>query len=80
MRFCAYKDILGVPRTGLHSYRLFDIAVVDVLLTFLGAWLISRITGMGYLRTLIAVFLLGIFLHWLFCVDTTVGRFLGLVY
>ena len=32
--FCKYKDILGEPKKGLHSYRVFDIAVVDILLTF----------------------------------------------
>ena len=32
--FCKYKDVLGEPKKGLHSYRVFDIAVMDVLLTF----------------------------------------------
>ena len=31
--FCKYKDILGKPGEGVHSYRLFDIAVIDVVLT-----------------------------------------------
>ena len=33
--FCKYKDIFGKPKTGLHSYRIFNIAVVDFLLTIL---------------------------------------------
>lgn len=32
-----YKDIFGKPMTGLHKYRIFDIAVVDVAATILGA-------------------------------------------
>jgi hypothetical protein len=31
--FCKYADIFGKPGTGLHSFRLYDFAVVDVLLT-----------------------------------------------
>ena len=31
--FCKYKDILGKPGEGVHSYRLFDIAIIDVVLT-----------------------------------------------
>ena len=35
--FCKYKDILGIPKTGLHSYRVFNIAIMDVVFTFLFA-------------------------------------------
>ncbi len=88
-RPCQYKNIFGAPRTGAHSYRLFNIAIVDVILTFLGAGLIWYLTPRGsngqysysysYWKILIGFFGLGIFLHWLFCVDTTVNSFLGLV-
>ena len=30
---CDYKNILGEPNKGLHKYRIFNIAIVDVLLT-----------------------------------------------
>ena len=33
--FCKYKDSLGKPKKGLHSYRVFDIAVIDVLFTLI---------------------------------------------
>ena len=33
--FCKYKDILGKPGEGLHSYRIYNISVLDVLFTFL---------------------------------------------
>jgi len=36
-----YKDIFGKPNEGVHSYRLFDVAIVDLLLTILLAFLIS---------------------------------------
>jgi len=38
--FCKYKDSLGIPKKGLHSYRVYDIAIMDVLFTFLLAKLI----------------------------------------
>ena len=38
---CKYKDILGKVGQGVHSYRLFGIAIVDVLLTILGAYIIN---------------------------------------
>ena len=30
MKLCEYKNILGLPNTGLHSFRVFDFAIVDV--------------------------------------------------
>ena len=39
--FCKYKDSLGKPKKGLHSYRVFDISVLDVL--FLSQSLIAKI-------------------------------------
>ena len=31
---CKYKDLLGVPKKGIHKYRIFNIAIFDVLLTY----------------------------------------------
>ena len=33
--FCKYKDIFGKPKEGVHSYRIMNIAIVDVLATIL---------------------------------------------
>jgi hypothetical protein len=38
---CKYKDMFGKPNTGVHKYRLFNIAVVDVLATIAVAFLRS---------------------------------------
>ena len=35
-----YKNIFGKVGTGIHSYRIFNIAIADVLLTIIGAYLI----------------------------------------
>jgi hypothetical protein len=71
---CQYKDLFGKVGEGAHSYRIADIAVIDVLLTILSAYLIHMLTGYPFAYTLIILFLLGILLHHLFCVRTTVDR------
>jgi hypothetical protein len=75
--FCKYKDILGQLGGGVHSYRLFNIAVMDVLMTIIGAYIIHSIfPKYSFIAILIGLFLLGIFLHRLFCVRTTIDKFL----
>jgi hypothetical protein len=73
---CKYKDILGEPGKGVHSYRIFNIAIVDVILTILVALLISYFFKFNFWYTLIILFLLGIVMHRLFCVRTTIDKLL----
>lgn len=73
MFLCRYSDLLGKPREGVHSIRLFDIAIVDVALTLVGAYLLSYLTAVDYWVVLLFLTLSGIFLHWLFCINTTVN-------
>ena len=75
---CKYKDIFGKPNSGIHRYRLLDIAVVDVLFTFLGAFLISFFIKVNFFLALSILFVLGIFLHRIFCVHTTIDKYLSL--
>ncbi len=76
--FCKYKDILGKPKTGLHSYRVFNIAIMDVVFTFLFAKFIQTyiMKETDYLLILFFSFILGIILHRIFCVRTTVDKLL----
>ena len=72
---CRYKDILGKPREGPHSYRIFNIAVVDVLLTILLGFMIHYfLPKISLIYTLIFVFVLGIVAHRMFCVPTTIDK------
>jgi len=73
MSLCKYRSIFGEPGTGAHSFRIFNIAVVDVVVTVLAAVLISR---RHFWKVLIALFVAGIVAHRLFCVRTTVDRML----
>jgi hypothetical protein len=74
--FCKYKDILGKLGEGVHSIRICDIAIVDVILTIIGAYFISKIFKLNFLNTLIILFILGILLHRIFCVRTTIDKLL----
>jgi hypothetical protein len=76
MSLCPYANILGEPGKGIHSIRLFNISVVDVLATIVGAYFISKKTGKNFKVVLIILFILGIVLHKLFCVQTTIGKIL----
>ena len=73
---CKYKDMFGKPGKGVHSYRIFNIAIVDVLLTILAAYIISFFCKIKFIHTLIAMFILGIISHRIFCVRTTVDKLL----
>ena len=76
LNLCKYKEIFGKPNTGIHKYRLFNIAIADVLLTIIFAYGISWFFKTPFFLTLGLFFLLGIILHRLFCVRTTVDKIL----
>ncbi len=73
---CKYKDIFGKPGTGAHSYRIFNIAIIDVVSTIIVAWLISYFFHFTFWKTLVIFFLFGILMHRLFCVRTTIDKWL----
>lgn len=76
MDLCKYKNALGVPGKGIHYYRLFGIAIADVIMTIIGAFLISYFTKRNFIYILIILFVSGIILHRLFCVRTTIDKLL----
>ena len=77
--FCQYKDIFGKPGQGVHKYRVCNIAIVDVLATIVFASIIDYVFqfmnyNISFWNILISLFLLGIILHRLFCVRTTIDK------
>ena len=73
---CKYKDIFGKPNTGIHQYRIFNIAILDVASVIVGGYLISKYFKTDIYYTLAFLFIAGIIIHRLFCVRTTVDKFL----
>lgn len=78
MSFCKYKDSLGKPNIGVHAIRdpLFNLAIIDVIMTIIGGMIISHIMDYSLTIILFLLFILGIILHRIFCVRTTVDKFL----
>lgn len=70
---CKYKHLFGEERKGFHSWRLFDVAIGDVVLTVVGAYFIASALKVSFVTTLVVVFALGIVMHRLFCVNTKVN-------
>jgi hypothetical protein len=73
---CKYKNALGIPGKGIHSFQIYGIAVADVIMTIIAAFLFSWLFKWSFIYTLIGLFLLGIILHRIFCVRTTVDKIL----
>lgn len=91
MDFCKYKNIFGEPGKGVHKYQFVGMAIVDWVLTISLAAITTLIwthyskkkhtwqKTVGYFLTILVILvLLGIFTHWLFCVDTAMNKFIGL--
>jgi hypothetical protein len=76
MNLCKYRDIFGKPREGLYAYRIFDIAIIDVILTIILAYIISIWYKYNFLICTLILFLIGIISHWLFCVKTSINNFI----
>ena len=76
MSLCKYANALGEPKKGIHSYRVFNIAIVDVIMTIFGGLIISFIFKISFWKTTLALFIIGIISHRLFCVKTTIDRYL----
>ena len=71
---CQYRDIFGQPRTGAHALRIFDVAIVDVISTVLGAYILSMyIPSIPFWTILLSLFIFAIILHRIFCVNTKIN-------
>lgn len=70
---CSYRHIFGEERKGFHSLRLFDIAIGDVVLTLLLSLFISYVSKISFVITTIMVFIVGIVIHRIFCVNTKIN-------
>ena len=76
MSWCQYKDILGKPGKGIHSYRLFGVAIADLIITLIAAYIIAYMFKIQFRYSFIGLFILGIVLHRAFCVKTTIDMLL----
>ena len=76
MSLCKYRNALGVSGKGVHSIRLGGLAIMDVIFTLVGACIISYYARTSFAWTAAGLFLLGIIMHRMFCVRTTIDKLL----
>jgi hypothetical protein len=82
MQWCEYKDLLGTPGMGAHSYRVDfpgipqGLAVVDVIITILLAVALSRGKFSRFLFSLVFLIIVAEFAHRAFCVRTALDKHL----
>ena len=72
-----FKNIFGEPGKGIHQYKFKGTAIIDYLLTILGAFIITYYTDIPLVITTISLLLLGIFFHYLFVIRSQVLRYFG---
>ena len=70
--FCEYKYFLGVPKQGFHTH-LMGVVWRD---TIVSGFIIALVFKFNILYTIIAAFIVVILFHKLFCVKTTVDKYL----
>jgi hypothetical protein len=66
----------STPGEGIHSYRFAGLAIVDVVMTIIGAIIISHWANISLVATMSALFALGIVLHRAFDIRTTIDKIL----
>ena len=71
---CDYRHIFSKEKEGIHSYRFMDIAIMDVLLTFIGAIIIGYYFKLNIILVFIILIILGTIIHYIFCVETTITK------
>ena len=76
--FCKYSELFGKVGEGIHSYRIFDIALIDVIVTIIFAYFIHKLFLKKYkfYQVLIGIFIVGVIVHRLFCVRSAVDKML----
>ena len=85
MSLCKYKGIFGNPNEGLHKYRMFNVAIFDVISTIIVGIIIYQFIIINIFKmqntiklwmVLAILFISGIFAHIVFCVRTTIDKLL----
>ena len=76
MSVCQYKDVLGKPNEGFHKQRLLGMARNDLLGTVAISVVIGLLIKKNVFLVFIIIFLIGVLLHLIFCVDTAFVKFL----
>ncbi len=78
MDLTKYRHVFGKPKKGIHSKRILGIAILDLGLTALAAYIIAMVLKANPLVVFLGLIILGIGIHGFFGVDTGLNEWLGL--
>jgi uncharacterized integral membrane protein len=76
--FKEYSEVFGKVGGGLHKYKILNVIIVDNLATILLAIIVTYFIEIPFPLVIMACYLLGILLHYLFGVQTQTLTYLGL--
>lgn len=71
---CQHADIFGKPNEGVHKQRLFGMAAVDLIATAALAGIITYFTKKNFILVFLALMLLAVVVHKIFCVETALNK------
>jgi hypothetical protein len=70
------KKIFGVVNKGVHKYKIFNLAIFDILFTLTSAFIISFYIKKSFITILILLFLISIIVHRIKGIRTTIDKLL----
>jgi hypothetical protein len=70
------RNLIGTVNKGVHKYKIFNIAIFDVIVTIISAKLLSVLFKKYFILILLCLLKLSIVVHRCKGVRTTVDRFL----
>ena len=76
--FSQYKNIFGVPNKGAHSYRMFDLPIIDYIGAIIIALIITYMTKIPFELIIIIVLIIGVLCHYLFGVETNLMKYFNI--
>ena len=72
---CKYSHVFGKENEGIHSVRLFNVAIFDVVGTIVFAFICASWFALDIWHVLLVLFAVSLIVHKLFCVNTTFTSF-----
>lgn len=74
---CPYAHVLGIPGEGVHSTRVFGLALFDIVATVILAVLVAYVCRIAVWKSLLFWFVVGEILHYLFGTKTAFLTMIG---
>ena len=76
--FKGFNGIFGLPGQGVHKYTLFNVIVIDNLLTIAIAAFVTYQYDVPFPLSIIGTYIVSIVIHMLFGVQTKTMTYLGI--